>query len=320
MTKESKRQKLAQELKQFAEQCDEFPSRTDTDVPGGIAIPVQYSALGKGWTPINRTARKLPSGVYRLEQVDGRTVIYPANIVTDKLVRFPDTKSDFVIDEIFKFWKSPERFERLGYAYRRGFLLWGDAGSGKTSVVKVVTNEMVSRGGVVVMGDCHPEILVTALAEIRMVEPERPLVVIMEDIDAIIERYCESTVLALLDGEYSIDNVVFIATTNYPEKLDKRVVNRPSRFDRVVKIGMPSEAARRIYLKSRELELSDKELDRWVKETEGLSIAHIKELICDVYCFENPFDEELKRIRKMFYTPKSDDNAGPVGFGCGKDD
>jgi hypothetical protein len=110
--------------------------------------------------------------------------------------------------------------------------------------------DMVSKGGVIILGDCHPERVAEALSGLRWVEPERPIVVILEDIDTIIDRHGESEVLSLLDGENSIDKVVFLATTNYPENLDGRIVNRPSRFDRVVKIGEPSALSRELYLKN----------------------------------------------------------------------
>ena len=64
------------------------------------------------------------------------------------------------------------------------------------------------------------------------------------------------------------------------EKLDKRFINRPSRFDIVKKIGMPSELARRQYLsaKSPRLAADDGagELTEWVKLTNGFSIAHLR--------------------------------------------
>lgn len=316
MKSESKRKKLVRELRAVEGRYGDCEAKcADDETESDLTIPMQYAAFGKGYTPTGKTIRKIPPGIYRFERVDGRTIIIPAAIVTDKLIRFPDTKSDFLIEEIFKFWKSRERFEKLGFAFRRGFMIWGPQGSGKTAAIKIVTNEMVKRGGIVVMGDCHTDLLIIGLSEIRVVEPDRPIVVLMEDIDAIIERSCESTVLALLDGEYSIDNVVFLATTNYPEKLDPRVVNRPSRFDRIVHIGMPNAASRKLYLESRNLGLNAEELEKWVKDTEGLSIAHIKELICDVFCFDNPFETELKRLKSMFKTPKSDDQRKAAGFG-----
>ncbi|MFK5088309.1 AAA family ATPase, partial [Klebsiella pneumoniae] len=70
----------------------------------------------------------------------------------------------------------------------------------------------------------------------------------MEDIDATLEIYNESTVINLLDGVDRVDKIVFLATTNYPEKLGTRIMNRPSRFDKRFKVGYPTDNTRKIYL------------------------------------------------------------------------
>ncbi len=143
------------------------------------------------------------------------------------------------------------------------------------------------------------------------------MVVIWEDIDTIIANYGESQVLSILDGESQVENVVFLATTNYPERLDGRVINRPSRFDKIVKIGMPNAAARKMYLESKISELVKDGIDL-VADTEGFSIAHLKELIISTCCQDTPVAEVLDRLKKMKKTPTSDSDRGPLGFGLGK--
>lgn len=121
-----------------------------------------------------------------------------------------------------------------------------------------------------------------------------------------------------MDGETQIDNVVYIATTNYPERLDPRLVNRPSRFDIVAKIGMPSAEARGVYLRSRSKQLSDKEIDEWVQATEEFSFAHLKELIVSVEVFERPFAECVERLKMMMECKSSSSefkSPAKMGFG-----
>ncbi|MEE9511830.1 MAG: hypothetical protein V3V38_02155, partial [Nitrosopumilaceae archaeon] len=125
------------------------------------------------------------------------------------------------------------------------------------------------------------------------------------------------------DGELQIDNVVFVATTNYPERLDKRVTNRPSRFDEIIKIGMPSADARGVYLSAKHPELRvDKErLKIWVDSTQGFSIAHLKEVIASVECLGRDFDETIKRLRQMMdIQVTSDEPTGHFGFTHDRED
>ncbi len=107
-------------------------------------------------------------------------------------------------------------------------------------------------------------------------------------------------------------------TTNYPERLDKRFVDRPSRFDTVRFIGMPTAAARRTYLKAKEPTLTDSNLDLWVDNTEGFSIAHLRELVILVQCFERPLEEAIERLESMRIKPSSEDSPDKVPFGFGQ--
>jgi SpoVK/Ycf46/Vps4 family AAA+-type ATPase len=218
-----------------------------------------------------------------------------------------------VIAEVQRFWTLKEKFQEYGFSHKRGFMLHGPPGSGKTSTISIIVNDMVKRDGIVILAN-DPGSLAHMLSAFRQVEPERQLVVIWEDLDSVIDQYGESHVLSILDGECQIENVVFIATTNYPEKLDARIVNRPSRFDKIVKIGMPNADARRIYLQNKLPTESLDQVEFLVKETEGLSIAHLREIIVAIYCQGSEVAETLSRLKRMKYTPKSDEGGGKMGL------
>jgi ATP-dependent 26S proteasome regulatory subunit len=165
-----------------------------------------------------------------------------------------------------------------------------------------------------------------------------------------ISNHGEHEVLALLDGELQIDNVVFIATTNYPERLDRRIVNRPSRFDIVKLIDMPNAAARKLYLTTKNPRLEEatipcgtcagtgkkgtegeqevcgickgegavSELEKWIVNSKDFSIAHLKELIVSVEVFEVPLDTAISRLEKMINRrPKSTDALPGGSYGEG---
>jgi Intein splicing domain len=105
-------------------------------------------------------------------------------------------------------------------------------------------------------------------------------------------------------------------TTNYPERLDKRFVDRPSRFDTIRWIGMPSAAARRVYLEAKEPSLSGEELEQWVGSTDGFSVAHLRELVILVKCFDRPLKMAISRLEAMrLRQPKSNDSPDKPIFG-----
>jgi SpoVK/Ycf46/Vps4 family AAA+-type ATPase len=183
---------------------------------------------------------------------------------------------------------------------------------------------VIERGGVCFKFS-NPELFCEGIRVFREVQPTTEVVVLMEDIDSIIEGNGESEVLNLLDGVDQVEKVVYLATTNYPERLGARILNRPSRFDKRFKMGHPKKMSRRIYF---EHLISDKEiaeysidLDRWVKDTDGMSIAHLKELFIAVCIFGNDYKEATKTLRSMVeeHPKSSEDEMSGFGFGS-KDD
>jgi len=185
--------------------------------------------------------------------------------------------------------------------------------------VEIIAQNIVNDGGVA-MYMKEPSFASFALDSFREVEPERPMVVMMEDVDSIIHNFGDAAILNLLDGADQIENVLFIATTNYPEKLDKRIRNRPSRFDIVKLIDMPSAAAREEFLLVKDYHRfgdgnNSLELKKWVKETEGFSVAHLKEVIISVEVFGVSFDATLRRLRLMMdNTPSSEEISKELGM------
>ncbi|MEW6737504.1 MAG: ATP-binding protein, partial [Acidobacteriota bacterium] len=273
---------------------------------------VQWGILGNDtYIPSGATVFELPAAAYKVGTDDrGRLILIKSRIVTDKLLRLPDTAGDKVLNSIDIFWNSRDKFQQKGQLFKRGILLWGPPGSGKTVTVMLLINDLIERGGIVIVVQ-NPECTTQALEYVRRIEPERPLICVMEDLDEMIQRYSESSILTLLDGENQVDNVVHVATTNYPENLDARLVNRPSRFDEVIKIGMPSAEARTLYLRSRlsREEMPDERLDYWVRDTEGMSVAHLRELVVAVFCLGRNYSQTLERLKKMSRPPRSSDRA-----------
>jgi SpoVK/Ycf46/Vps4 family AAA+-type ATPase len=264
-------------------------------------VPKLWSVYGDTFSPCEKATKELPAGHYSIRVSNERGIFFAKKeIASDELMILPDTASDDVIASIESFWTKKEQYRAFKFLWKRGILLYGPPGSGKTCTVQIVANKIVEKGGLAIYVS-NPQLTIQGLDLLRYIEPDRPVVVILEDIDAIIEKFGESDLLSLLDGEFQVDNAVFLATTNYPEELDDRIKNRPSRFDIVRKIGMPSEAARKMYLTAKNPRIKDneEELARWVKDTNEFSIAHMKELIISIECLELPYAECIERLEKM---------------------
>lgn len=245
--------------------------------------------------------KRLESGVYTF--VRGSTFSPPhfrsMNFCTDEIVPLKGDAGAEVLKEIQNFWGARERYKGAGLLWKRGILLWGPPGTGKSAIVQVIMRWLMDNDGVAINIDGSRDEeahLLECLQMFRRVEPTRPVVIILEEID----RCGEGPLLPILDGSNQFENVVYLATTNYPERLSTRLLNRPSRFDRIIMVDFPSSEARAEFIEQKCPEVvADNAVKQWVKVTEGMSIAHIKELYISVYILDIPFQEALWRINMM---------------------
>lgn len=245
------------------------------------------------------TADVLPAGLYRLDQHNSGIFFHQIHYENDVIIPLPNSASAAVMKEITQFWDKHDLFTERGLVHKRGVLMVGPQGSGKTATVAQLIGLIIDQhDGLAVFLD-SPELAAAGLQMLRRIEPDRPVVCILEDIDALIKRHGESEYLALLDGESQIDRVVFVATTNYPERLDKRITNRPSRFDLVIEVPSPSAADRETYIRAKEPGASAAQIKRWIAMTDGYSIAHLREFLILVAIFGKSEFEAKARLDKM---------------------
>src|ERR1043165_2433634 len=279
---------------------------------------VQWTWEGDGYSSVPHTYKTIEPGLYALEPRPGRMVFMPKDVKIDDLLRFPDSKSDRILNEITEFWNRHDYFLKYGFLHRRGYLFYGPQGSGKTALVQQIIADIIKQQGTVFLCE-NPSLLNKGLTIFRQVEPKRRIVCLFEDIDAIISSHGEDELLSLLDGENQVDQVLNIATTNYPERLDKRIVARPRRFDRIVLIKMPGAGIRRDYF-NKKLKIESDELELWVKSTKGFSFAACAELVISVKCLGHTFEDSVETLRALLETNKSSkdyDLTQNMGFKTG---
>src|SRR5262249_51248220 len=144
------------------------------------------------------------------------------------------------------FWEQGERFRKHGFLHRRGYLFYGKQGSGKSSLIHLIVARIVAAEHLAFFCE-DPANFIHSLSVFRQVEPRRPMVCVFEAIDAISATHGDGDLLQWLDGNHQVDKAVNLASTNYPERLDRRIVARPRRFDRLIRIDAPDDLLRAAY-------------------------------------------------------------------------
>ena len=198
-------------------------------------------------------------------------------------------KEDFKADlqqDFSRFFESRAVYERYGIPWKRGALLIGPPGNGKTHTVKALINQL-AKPCIYVRSfkseyGTEQENMAEVFERARM---NAPCVVVLEDLDAMISDDNRAFFLNELDGFRVNTGVAVIATTNHPDRLDPAILDRPSRFDRKYYFELPGDEERLAYLhrwndeRLSEMRVSEEILAKVVADTGGFSFAYMKELL-----------------------------------------
>ena len=250
------------------------------------------------YRPAGPSIQRLPSGIWSADSDQKGLYLERMDFPSDKLLDLPGLPTKLILDEIEKFWKRRDIFRKLGFLHKRGIMMCGPGGSGKTSIIRMICTDIIGRDGIALVVSNIPNTIV-ALSALRQIEPERPLVTVTEDLDEYFKpEQNPKQILSMYDGENQVDDVVHIATTNFPERLEERIIQRPSRFDLILCLGTPVEAAREAYLRHiLGKELPEDEFRAIVRDTKGLSLAHLKEFVVSTVCLGAERGYTLARLK-----------------------
>lgn len=184
-----------------------------------------------------------------------------------------ESNKQHIFNYLDKFIHASRLFEDIGIAYKTGILLYGPPGTGKTSMAKAIC------------GKYHLPMYIIkySLFDMDMMNTIRrwrtgkkqPFVILFDDIDCVFgkreedrtkeEKVKSQELLEILDGANSIDNAIFIATTNDYDSLDPALV-RDGRFNLKIKMDniskdLAEEMCKNMHIAEEEIEpfLQDKD-------------------------------------------------------------
>lgn len=300
----------------------------DEQEEGTLKTLSQWSSVDGCIIPVSNTMPTLEKGYYSINFSQQLGMYFvKEKVELNKLYRLPNKATDLILNDISKFWKSEDVYKKYHRVFRRNYLLYSAPGTGKTSLINLMCQELIDDyDGIVFSLNTEQEIsyFPDAVRRIRKIEPNRRIIAIIEDIDSFTQcsSQLNTLLLNILDGNLKLSGLVTIATTNHIEYLEERYTNRPSRFDRVVEFPLPNEASRKMFIEATVLpeDLEKINIDEWVEKTDGLTIDHINELILLHFVFGHDEEEAFDTIYAMSKTRgklknKTSVNKKSIGFG-----
>lgn len=279
----------------------------------------QFHVQGNTRRPMGKinlppTVEKLEPGVYNVGRDMEGIYFNVSESNTDELLRFEDPRYETILSEVAKFWKLEENFKKYGFTMKRGILLEGAPGCGKSCIIKLLQEDAVKEGHLVFISESVYS-LVDVLKSAREIEPDRNIMVVLEDMEVLIQYSdAEHALLELFDGPNQQNKVCYVGTTNYKERLSPRVL-RSGRFDRKLEILSPPKAGRLAYLEAKLGVNEDLErLDEMADKTDGFSFGDLREFVVSVYCLEYDEDETIARIKSGGVFEGLNESAGVVSI------
>lgn len=191
--------------------------------------------------------------------------------------------------------KHPELYQAYGKSIGGGLLMYGPPGCGKTHLARATAGEVQAAFISVGINDILDMWIGNSEKNLhhifQLARSQAPCVLFFDEVDALGAsrtdmkqsggRHLINQFLSELDGvKYSNDGVLILAATNTPWHMDP-AFRRPGRFDRILFVPPPDEAARAAILK---LMLKTKptgniDYAKLARKTKGLSGADLKNLI-----------------------------------------
>lgn len=172
--------------------------------------------------------------------IGGRSYSFTPTVDWDDIILPDGLKTDILGDVRSFFEKGVGVYQKLNLKPFRKLLLAGVPGTGKTMICSALAKWAIANEYLAIyissadregstFGKIQHALDVAARSN-------RAAIVILEELDAYLHEEEKALVLNVLDGSESAINkrgTLLVATTNYPEAIDERVLKRPGRLDRI---------------------------------------------------------------------------------------
>lgn len=176
--------------------------------------------------------------------IDGDDIPYEKDMSWDDIFLPTELKTNIKLS-IDGFLKSKKLYEDRKIPWKRGILLFGAPGNGKTSLIKTIISNYDFKP-VTILPSANDDSIREAFA---YAQTQNPALLYFEDLDSLLQNINPSMFLNLLDGISTKNGLLIIATANNLESLKNNIKDRPSRFDRKFEIPLPNEEMSLKYIK-----------------------------------------------------------------------
>ena len=250
-------------------------------------------------------------GTYRVASLNYRIVLTKIEPIKEKNDNGLQVKS--LTDRIEKFFDKSEEYTKRGMFPKRGVLLHGPPGCGKTHTVNTITNELKGKDGLVIhfaMDEMSTSSIREFFTNNGLPEGVKRIFIAIEDLGGteVPENsggrqqnfIQDSSLLTFLDGNsipWKEIPTVIISTTNYPGVFLANLLDRPGRFDEVIEVDYPDGDKLIPYVEA----IIGKPMTDFDKKSMhggNLSISHAREAAIRHLIYDEPIHLNVEKMRE----------------------
>ena len=208
----------------------------------------------------------------------------------DDVIIDPKMKAD-IIRDVGSFFGSRSTYSQYNIPWKRGIILHGPPGCGKTISIKALMNSVrQQKVANLYVKSFKASGCQSDQASIRQIfvkaRAVAPALLIFEDLDSLVTEQLRSFFLNEVDGVEDNDGILIIGSTNHLDRLDTSITRRPSRFDRKFHFKAPGKQERALYAQywqqklqsNADIDFTDGVCQAVAESTEGFTFAYLKEL------------------------------------------
>lgn len=180
---------------------------------------------------IKKTSKKFLPGVYECSYNHHAQLVVSYTAKTDFLVPVMNESLENFEEYISKYITGYSKLSERGLPKKMGLLLHGKPGTMKTSFITYLYNKLIKDHKAIVVVGRNPNAMSDFCEAVRD-NQDTLLIPFLDEFDKYLDHY-ELDLLEFIDGQYSVINTLFLATTNNIDSISDSF-KRPSRFKFII--------------------------------------------------------------------------------------
>jgi hypothetical protein len=254
-------------------------------------------------------------GIWAIQKTMQGLKLLPTSFVSDKILD-SFTSTNHITDKIDCFFNKIPVYYEMGFEVaKRAALLYGPAGTGKSTAITKIANKYTADGKTAVIiwhTDKFEAYQVKDFIKSFDYVGVEKIILVAEDIGGVeIDQArikSDSSLLSLLDNQektFTIPTFI-LATTNYPANFMGNLTNRPNRFDDKIEVGYPTSNQREKLLEFFGKDMVTQEAKDQISSNQAkeFSPAHIREVVIRAKIYDKTLEQVIREMVNEIETYK----------------